>query len=51
MTDHAVQHALVVVAHPDDAEFWTGGTTACWSAGHPGPSPANRASWDWASRV
>jgi LmbE family N-acetylglucosaminyl deacetylase len=24
---------MVIVAHPDDAEFFCGGTVACWSAG------------------
>lgn len=24
--------ALVIIAHPDDAEFWTGGTVAAWTA-------------------
>lgn len=31
LAEHEVERVLVIVAHPDDAEFWAGGTIACWT--------------------
>lgn len=30
LAEHELERALVIVAHPDDAEFWAGGTIARW---------------------
>jgi LmbE family N-acetylglucosaminyl deacetylase len=32
LSDREVRAALVIMAHPDDAEFWAGGTIAAWSS-------------------
>jgi LmbE family N-acetylglucosaminyl deacetylase len=32
LADSEVARALVVVAHPDDVDFWAGGTVACWTS-------------------
>jgi LmbE family N-acetylglucosaminyl deacetylase len=32
LADNEVERALVVVAHPDDVDFWAGGTVACWTS-------------------
>jgi LmbE family N-acetylglucosaminyl deacetylase len=31
LAEHEVERALVIVAHPDDAEFWASGTIAHWT--------------------
>jgi LmbE family N-acetylglucosaminyl deacetylase len=30
--DREIERALVGVAHPDDVDFWAGGTVACWTS-------------------
>ena len=30
--DREVERALIVVAHPDDVDFWAGGTVASWTS-------------------
>jgi len=32
LADHEFTRALAIIAHPDDAEFWAGGTIAAWTA-------------------
>lgn len=31
LAEHEVERVLVIVAHPDDAEFWAGGSIARWT--------------------
>jgi LmbE family N-acetylglucosaminyl deacetylase len=31
LAEHEVERALVIIAHPDDADFWAGGTIARWT--------------------
>jgi LmbE family N-acetylglucosaminyl deacetylase len=30
--EREIERALAVVAHPDDVDFWAGGTVACWTS-------------------